>query len=129
MNRQNLTEVYLNWSDRIVPGKEGLYWGHFNKAYNFFKHADRDPDEKFQGIDVTANDFVIFFSVMFIRALNGPISERMNIFSSWFVLQYPQVIADNRLKDLVNGYEASMRGYKMSREQLLLAGKQLIEQN
>lgn len=72
---------------RIVPGKEKEFCDIFAKAQNFFKHADRDPE------DVTefrpgANQFMLWEACERHKELAGeklPILEAM---SWWFTLTH-----------------------------------------
>lgn len=40
----------------IRPGMEKSFWGEFNNAANFLKHADRDPDDALKSFSDGANE-------------------------------------------------------------------------
>ena len=46
----------------IRPGKEKKFWRGINSSANFFKHADKDPDDISDGFLEEANDSVLLIS-------------------------------------------------------------------
>ena len=67
-------------SDRIRPGKEGEFWRYINRASNFLKHADRDPDAMLEDVSAEINDSAIFFAIVYYADLSpSPISPTMEL--------------------------------------------------
>jgi hypothetical protein len=62
-----------------------------NYPYNFFKHADRDPDGK---INITplqrfSSDFIMD-AIWMLQQIAGDIPIEAKVFWTWFVSKYPE---------------------------------------
>lgn len=64
----------------VKPGHEKEWIKYQNRAANFFKHADRDPDEILSGIDLPAvNQAELLLLTMVIGEYNCRLSHRLTI--------------------------------------------------
>ncbi len=70
-----------------------------NYPYNFFKHADKDPDAKIniEPLERLASDFIMD-SIVMLQRLANDIPNEAKVFWYWFVSKYPQEF-DNLPKD------------------------------
>jgi hypothetical protein len=66
-----------------------------NYPYNFFKHADRDPETKINigPLERFTSDFIMDAIVM-LQQLTGEIPLAAKVFWFWFVSKYPQEFED-----------------------------------
>ena len=66
-----------------------------NYPYNFFKHADRDPDKKINigPLERYTQDFIMDAIVM-LQRLSGDIPIEAKVYWSWFVSKYPEDFHD-----------------------------------
>lgn len=78
--------------DHIVPGKEKQFWGAMNRAANFFKHADEDADETFEGIDERANDLLLFFAIAWYVDLGHSPTREMGALIAFIAANYPGLV-------------------------------------
>ncbi len=83
-------------ADRIRPGMAGEFWGYINRASNFLKHADRDPDALLEDVSAEINDSAIFFAIVYYADLSASSESRtMNIFSAWYLCLHPTLMTDD----------------------------------
>lgn len=70
-----------------------------NYPYNFFKHADKDPEGKIniEPLERLTSDFIMD-SIVMLQRLANDIPNEAKIFWFWFVSKYPQEF-DNLPKD------------------------------
>lgn len=81
--------------DRIKPGMEREFWWYINRASNFLKHADRDPDEFLEDVNEEINDVAIFFAIAYYADLSEePISRSMHLFFTWYLCSHPHLMTD-----------------------------------
>jgi hypothetical protein len=126
--KKKSAHAYQELVDRIVEGKEGAFWSHVYRGANFFKHADRDPEDVFEGIDeIAANDFSLFFCCAFFRDLEPKVSVEMRTFSNWFFLLHPYLYKDDySLKHTaMREWEENTRF--LTREEQLRVGRVMLE--
>lgn len=74
---------------RIRPGMEQEAYRMFSEAENFFKHADRDPDDAIE-FRPGANQYILWEAAARYRELTG---ERVPVLEAmywWFILTHPQ---------------------------------------
>ncbi|MGE3760185.1 MAG: hypothetical protein AB7H97_20640, partial [Pseudobdellovibrionaceae bacterium] len=121
------TEEYMMITDHIRDGHLGEFWGHINKAWTFFKHADRDPDEIFEGVDVLVNDFAIFMSVRLYKSLGQTPTREMNAFIAWFICMRTELMYEGPLKTIIEKNLNDFNAGQFSRAENLFAGKTLLE--
>jgi len=79
-----------------IRGKElQEYIRSINYPYNFFKHADRDPEGRINigPLERFTSDFLMDAVVM-LQQLTGDIPIEAKVFWFWFVSKYPQEFDD-----------------------------------
>ena len=61
-----------------------------NFPFNFFKHADRDPEEKIyvEQLQQLTSDFIMD-AIFMLQQISGNIPIEAKVFWSWFVSKYP----------------------------------------
>lgn len=66
-------------------------------AQNFFKHADRENDEK-KALDFSSeeSEFLILDACMFYRALTDKITPRIVLFKNWMRSKRPNIFKDSQ---------------------------------
>lgn len=66
-----------------------------NYPYNFFKHADRDPDKKINVVPLKrfSSDFILDGVVMF-QKINGKLFIEGKIFWAWFLSNFKEEFKD-----------------------------------
>ena len=116
--------------DRIKPGKESEFWWYINRASNFLKHADRDPDATLEDVNDEINDSSIFLAIAYYADLSAaPISPIMNLFFTWHFCLHPNLMTEEyRSRVLTRLPQGELdRLAKMPRNMLLEAGLGLIK--
>ena len=63
-------------------------------AENFFKHADKDPEDSYD-FPVGSTAFKLFEGVEAFQALNGKLSPVMNVFRAWWLVQNKDAVSDD----------------------------------
>ena len=66
----------------IRPGKEKEFWCGVNSFSNFFKHADKDPDDTSGGFLEENNDSVLLFAATYYDLLGCQQTEEMQALCS-----------------------------------------------
>ena len=76
-----------------------------NRSQNFFKHADRDPDEALE----FRHEFVrlqLLDAAVLHRELTGKFVRESLVYVAWFNLSYPELLRDQQLQDYVAKWRA-----------------------
>jgi hypothetical protein len=85
-------------TDLIPEDKRGIWLKAVNREQNFFKHADRDPDESL----VFDPDFVPYVihdaAAIYSKLTGGTIPRECAAFAMWFILKHPQVLKPEALQ-------------------------------
>ncbi len=86
----------------IRPEMRERFWGGegINRAANFFKHADRDPDQVLKIVDLAANDHLIFWGCLLYQDIlhRDPLqtyTNEMGAFIGWYNAMYPDFVRDD----------------------------------
>jgi len=108
--RRGLVSTIKN-PDLIRPDKRKFVSDLVNAPQNFFKHADRDPDEVLDFYD-EATPFYIIDAVLLHQQLTGANVAACQAFRVWFMLNYPDVLIEGPVKDHVAGLVMGDRGMK-----------------
>jgi len=61
---------------------------------NFFKHADRDPDEAIE-FNPETTEFFIFAALAELQALTGRLPREGQVFQMWFLLKHEGMLLEN----------------------------------
>lgn len=87
---------------RIREDKRKEFWGLTNRAANFFKHADKDPEEILEDVPEEANDVFLFINCLLYQDLGHQLTSEMFAFVSWHMGMYPNLLKDDSsLKSVV----------------------------
>lgn len=94
--RKGLKGVFEHAKELIVPEKLEEFFRRVRKPQNFFKHADRDPDDKLE-FYYAATQYHLFDAVLLCILLKGdsPLTPEFIGFMAWFVGKYPDVFTDD----------------------------------
>ena len=77
---------------------------------NFFKHADRDPDESIE-FNPETTEFFIFAALAELQALTGKLPQEGLIFQMWFLLTHEGMLLENEsTRTIRDGLERVRRG-------------------
>lgn len=125
-----------NWrklDEAIIPGKQKQAWKDFARAANFFKHADRDPDDILEGVHEEVNDHMIFISII----LHDDFGQRtvpMQAHYAWMMAHYPGSFDTERMKaEQPEMFEAAFSDHEQvfgqsSRQEKLEDGQLLLRE-
>lgn len=69
------------------------------EAENFFKHADRDPENEYD-FPVGSTAFKLFEGVEAFQALTGRSTPEMEVFRTWWLVQNKDAVSDEAPKPL-----------------------------
>ena len=79
--KKELQDFQPEMSDRA-------YYKAANKAWNFFKHADQDPEDVLEGFKPDDADSILFTAVFDFGALCQGKSIEAQVFEGWFLFRY-----------------------------------------
>ena len=88
------TKVLATAEALASAGKKGEFWKGFNRAGNFFKHADRDPDAVLVGMHEEENEALISIALSIYEGLGCIKSIELQAFSLWWSCTNFQEIDD-----------------------------------
>jgi hypothetical protein len=92
--RSGTVRIHQATKDVIVPGKEAEFRRYMNRASNFLKHADRDPDERLADIAEDVNGPTIFVATCYYADLAREVSAPMSVYMHWFSALNPRVLTE-----------------------------------
>jgi hypothetical protein len=127
--KQGSVRIHQEIVNRIQPGKQSEFWWYINRASNFLKHADRDPDAILEDVNEEINDSAIFFAITYYADLSPEsISRTMNMFFMWYLCSHPNLMTEEfRTKALAKvPQEALEQLVNTPRHMMLEAGLGLI---
>ena len=79
----------------IRPGKEKEFWCKASSFANFFKHADKDPDDISGDFREEVNDLVLLFAATYYDFLGCQRTKEMEALTVWFMALHPDVLFHN----------------------------------
>lgn len=117
-------------SPYIKPGFKREAKNCFNKHYNFFKHADHDPESSIE-FDTSAPQYFIIFSMLGLEQLGIKRDLLPFIFFLYFGFHNPQLMEEDGLKsfnkdfhlEILPELKLSRRDFFKEIQQGLLAAK------
>jgi len=109
-----------------AAGKKGDFWKGFNRAGNFFKHADKDPDGVFVGAGEEENEALLSIAVQIYRDLGCLVTPQIECFSLWWACINFSPIEDVREPFISWLEQNSERLHADSRQELLVLGHELF---
>ena len=84
-------------SPYIKPGFKKIAKKHFHKHYNFFKHANHDPD-KFIDFNASAPEYIIVYSIFGLEQLSIKNTSLQLAFRFFFFLNNPSLLTDEGIE-------------------------------
>lgn len=95
-------EMQRIFKDMIKPGMEGEFWKGVNRAANFFKHADEDPDGILEDIQEELNDSMLMLACMYYQDLGHQLTPTMIALVSWYSVMHPEfLLGDVPVKKII----------------------------
>lgn len=85
----------------IRPEREKWFWREFNKASNYFKHADRDAEGDLVEVRWDNNDHVILMACIYYNNLTGISLLASQAFCCWYSITYPEVVYQDGRFDMM----------------------------
>lgn len=89
---------------RIKKDKQKVVMDKLNEAYNFFKHASKDPN-KIIKFNPEASTFVMWESISLYHKLSGELTGLMFAFNGWFVLRHKGFFINEEMKKTMAQFE------------------------
>ena len=109
-----------------AAGKKGEFWKGFNRAGNFFKHADRDPEALHVGMPEEENEALISIALAIYDGLGCIQSTEIQAFGLWWSCINFQSIDDVE-EPFISWLKANHeRLHVDSRHELLELGSELL---
>ncbi|WP_428422496.1 hypothetical protein [Methylibium sp.] len=78
------TQVLAAAEALAAAGKKGEFWKGFNRAGNFFKHADRDPDAVLIGMPEEENEALVSIALSIYDGLGCTKTVELTAFALWW---------------------------------------------
>jgi len=88
--------IFIEWDPKIWIKEEHykVYLSHERKAYNYFKHADRDPEQAYDGPELDdlrfINEIQTVFNILGHVKITGVNDPEFNNFSCLMMIRYPE---------------------------------------
>lgn len=111
--------------DEIATSKR-KFWNGFNRAGNFFKHGDRDPEGVLSGVPEEENEALISLAVEIYRDLGGSLTPEIESFYLWWRSINFESIGDAREPFISWLNENADRIHTEGRSKLIDIGKSLL---
>lgn len=74
----------------IPPGTERDFWGEFNHAANFLKHADQDPNGALSPFPEDTNDQLLVIACTYFELLGNRWTLEMGVLVFWYISLHPE---------------------------------------
>ena len=119
-------EIHRIFKNMIKPGMEGEFWKGINRAANFLKHAEADPDDILEGVQEEVNDSALVMACMYYQDLGYHLTPTMTALVTWYSVMHPEFILDNAPlktiipKELTQSLQASTRSEQLKMGRLVL---------
>jgi hypothetical protein len=91
----------------IKPEKLDLVTKTLNKANNFFKHADKDPNGLLP-FNPASSEYVIWDAVNLYQGLTSELPGLMVSFRLWFYIKHQDIVLDEKFKEAVSMHKADI---------------------
>ncbi len=75
----------------------------FREHVNAFKHADRDPEKKYE-FQASKNHFQLYDAIYMHRLLSSVRLPQAEVFLFWFYLTYPNVFRNEKINEMVMAF-------------------------
>ncbi len=71
---------YTHWDALLIPERSKEFFVFYRETYNYFKHADRDWNERLSVYNpIVTNELSLFLNVTSARDIGIPFSEHMHL--------------------------------------------------
>ena len=120
MTKQSESSFSYRIEDYIRPGREKEFFSHFNKAANFFKHADRDPGDVLENFDEETNQYLLMITASLYANITGKPTKSMSFYFAWASGVNPDLLVediDDSIANLIKGI-GSILGGRPRKEQI-----------
>lgn len=107
----------------INQGMKSQYWTAINSAANFFKHADRDPEETY-AFNPAANDLLLILCCQYIQSREAELPAEGKAYTAWVLINYPNLISKDSL--LWRFYQTMALSPASTREEALVDGREML---
>ncbi|MGL4318006.1 MAG: hypothetical protein ACRCTL_15505 [Pseudomonas sp.] len=127
--RQGIESASAQTREHLPEGKI-LKRDYINSPYrNFFKHADRDPDEVLEEFSESSADSVLFLAVEdYLRLLKKSPIE-FQVFQLWYLAIHVEKIAPDALTEITEQIEYAFPSIReLPRCERLAIGRKVIEE-
>lgn len=91
---------------------------------NFFKHADRDPEDVLEDFKDSATDAVLFLAAEDYIRMRGRSPVEFQVLQLWFLACHPEKIASDRADDVLDAI--TPRIATLSRDRQIALGKHAL---
>ena len=119
-------DAHVRFKDLIKPGMEKEFWFYMNRASNFLKHADKDPDSIYDDFNEESNDWILLIACYYYRDLGHTLTPEMHSLAYWMMLIHPNIIkVDHPMKAELIRISGSIDD--MTRAKKLEVGSMFIE--
>ncbi|MHC4361045.1 MAG: hypothetical protein ACYSTN_09705 [Planctomycetota bacterium] len=100
--KQGLRDILYD-SDIFKDEYRGQAKKHINIAKNFFKHADKDHDEKIK-FNSSMTEWFLFSAAYLVRQIYGDMYPENYVFVWWYAINHPEFLKDGDYKESVEYY-------------------------
>jgi hypothetical protein len=102
-----------SFDDAIKPDRLNEWRQHVRSAYNFFKHADKDPDKDYVGPDGdklnTLNEIMTMLNCASYMGLSGTAPEEMKLFMNLTAFRHHANVLDDKCFETFPEAEATAK--------------------
>jgi len=85
----------------VKKGKEAEYLQAIKRAENFFKRADRNPNESIEFAPFLTEIF-LNEALQIYRVLTGTMVWEFGVYGIWFTMEYPQLVVESPYRSLAS---------------------------
>lgn len=127
---RNGVESMSSQAREYIAADKDLKRDYINSPFrNFFKHADRDPDEVLQDFDESKVDGILFLAVEDYIRMRQKSPIELQVYQLWYLACHPEKVAtDQRLEDVL---AAASRIFpkieQLAREDQVALGRKVLD--
>lgn len=106
LRRQGGTH-FIRDSDFIRPEYKKEFWRLLDRPRNFFKHADRDPDDVLEFNPEVVASALLECAILYHHCTGRALREG-SAFAAWFGIHHPNILKPGPFKTLIEGLKAKV---------------------
>jgi hypothetical protein len=106
-------------SDIIVPEQKKEFLKIINRAQNFFKHSDEDPDGVLEFAPISL-EYVLFECAVLYQLYTGRVLREDWIFTFWFSAEHPNIVKPGLFNDAIEKLNREAPGAARRNKQCFL---------